>query len=383
MRTLKTIWHLTVKEWRSLFGDPMLVLMIVFVFSATIYSVAKGVSSDVKNATVAIIDADRSALSYQIRDAIQAPFFKPPVDIRREEVDKAMDAGDYIFVLDIPPGFQRDVLAGRSPDVQLLIDATTMTQAGVGASYLTQIFQRQISSFLQQQGAAAMMPVQPVINIEFNPNSLSEWYMPVMEVGNMITLLSLVLVGAAVIRERERGTIEHLLVMPVNAFEIMMAKVLANGVVILAASQLSMWFMVHKIIGVPINGSLAMYAFGVGVYLFSIAALGIMLATIAPTMPQFGLLMLPVFMVLLLFSGSAAPRSNMPGAAATLPDKCAWQPASSGNASKIPNVVGPRRRPNHATVAGSSITIGNPALRNASTSSSLPEKPATLLFTMP
>ena len=265
MRTLKTIWHLTVKEWRSLFGDPMLVLMIVFVFSATIYSVAKGVSSDVKNATVAIIDADRSALSYQIRDAIQAPFFKPPVDIRREEVDKAMDAGDYIFVLDIPPGFQRDVLAGRSPDVQLLIDATTMTQAGVGASYLTQIFQRQISSFLQQQGAAAMMPVQPVINIEFNPNSLSEWYMPVMEVGNMITLLSLVLVGAAVIRERERGTIEHLLVMPVNAFEIMMAKVLANGVVILAASQLSMWFMVHKIIGVPINGSLAMYAFGVGV----------------------------------------------------------------------------------------------------------------------
>ena len=315
MRTLKTIWHLTVKEWRSLFGDPMLVLMIVFVFSATIYSVAKGVSSDVKNATVAIIDADRSALSYQIRDAIQAPFFKPPVDIRREEVDKAMDAGDYIFVLDIPPGFQRDVLAGRSPDVQLLIDATTMTQAGVGASYLTQIFQRQISSFLQQQGAAAMMPVQPVINIEFNPNSLSEWYMPVMEVGNMITLLSLVLVGAAVIRERERGTIEHLLVMPVNAFEIMMAKVLANGVVILAASQLSMWFMVHKIIGVPINGSLAMYAFGVGVYLFSIAALGIMLATIAPTMPQYGLLMLPVFMVLLLFSGSAAPRSNMPGAA--------------------------------------------------------------------
>ena len=315
MRTLKTIWHLTVKEWRSLFGDPMLVLMIVFVFSATIYSVAKGVSSDVKNATVAIIDADRSALSYQIRDAIQAPFFKPPLDIRREEVDKAMDAGDYIFVLDIPPNFQRDVLAGRSPDVQLLIDATTMTQAGVGASYLTQIFQRQISSFLQQQGAAAMMPVQPVINIEFNPNSLSEWYMPVMEVGNMITLLSLVLVGAAVIRERERGTIEHLLVMPVNAFEIMMAKVLANGVVILAASQLSMWFMVHKIIGVPINGSLAMYAFGVGVYLFSIAALGIMLATIAPTMPQFGLLMLPVFVVMLLFSGSAAPRSNMPDAA--------------------------------------------------------------------
>ena len=315
MRTLKTIWHLTVKEWRSLFGDPMLVLMIVFVFSATIYSVAKGVSSDVKNATVAVVDNDRSALSYQIRDALQAPYFKQPVEIAREEVDAAMDLGDYIFVLDIPPNFERDVLAGRRPDVQLLIDATTMTQAGVGSAYITQIFQRQIGEFLQQPDAAAMMPLTPVIHVEFNPNSLSEWYMPVMEVGNMITLLSLVLVGAAVIRERERGTIEHLLVMPVRAVEIMMAKVLANGAVILVASQLSMWFMVHKIIGVPLNGSLALYALGVGVFLFSIAALGIMLATIAPTMPQFGLLMLPVFVVLLLFSGSGAPRSNMPGAA--------------------------------------------------------------------
>lgn len=315
MRTLKTIWYLTMKEWRSLFGDPMLVLMIVFVFSASIYSVAKGVSSDVKNATVAVIDSDRSALSYQIRDAIQAPYFKPPQDIRREEVDRAMDMGDYIFVLDIPPNFERDVLAGRSPQVQLLIDATTMTQAGIGSAYLTQIFQNQITRFLGQQNAAQMMPLGAVINVEFNPNSMSEWYMPVMEVGNMITLLSLVLVGAAVIRERERGTIEHLLVMPVNAVEIMMAKVLANGTVILVASQLSMWFMVHKVVGVPIAGSLALYALGVGVFLFSIAALGIMLATIAPTMPQFGLLMLPVFMVMLLFSGSGAPRSNMPDTA--------------------------------------------------------------------
>ena len=312
MRTLKTIWHLTVKEWRSLFGDPMLVLMIVFVFSATIYSVAKGVSSDVKNATVAIIDADRSALSYQIRDAIQAPFFKPPLDIRREEVDKAMDAGDYIFVLDIPPNFQRDVLAGRSPDVQLLIDATTMTQAGVGASYLTQIFQRQISSFLQQQGAAAMMPVQPVINIEFNPNSLSEWYMPVMEVGNMITLLSLVLVGAAVIRERERGTIEHLLVMPVKSAEIVLAKIIANGLVVCTIALLSMHFMVGGLLQVPLLGSLTLFALGAGLFMFSIASLAVMLATLAPTMPQYSLLMMPVYIIALMFSGSSSPRSNMP-----------------------------------------------------------------------
>lgn len=319
MRVLKTVWHLAVKELRSLFGDPMLVLMIVFVFSASIYSVAKGVSSDVKNATVAVMDADRSVLSYRIRDALQAPYFKPVQDISREEADAALDSGQYIFILDIPPNFERDVLAGRGPQLQLLIDATTMTQAGVGASYINQIFRRQVNEFLHIKGDEAMMPVEPVVNIVFNPNSRSDWYMPVMEVGNMITLLSLVLVGAAVIRERERGTIEHLLVMPVNAVEIMMAKVLSNGIVILAASQLSMWFMVHKVIGVPIDSSAIMlYSLGAGVYLFSIAALGIMLATIAPTMPQFGLLMLPVFMVMLLFSGSGAPRSNMPQVARQL-----------------------------------------------------------------
>ena len=315
MRSLNNIFHLLMKELRSLLSDPVLMLLIIFVFSVSIYSVAKGISTDVKNATVAVMDLDRSTLSYRIRDAIQPPHFKAPVDVVREVVDQEMDKSNYIFVLEIPPNFERDVVAGRSPEIQLLIDATTMTQAGIGQAYLTQIIQSEVAAFTQQISVASLLPITPVVNVEFNPNSLSEWFMPVMEVGSMITLLSLVLVGAAVIRERERGTMEHLLVMPVSVIEIMMAKVLSNGVVILVASQLSMWFVVHKLIGVHINGSLLLYALGVGVYLFSIAALGIMLATIAPTMPQFGLLMLPVFIVTLMFSGSQSPRSNMPAIA--------------------------------------------------------------------
>ncbi|MGB4882137.1 MAG: ABC transporter permease [Neisseria sp.] len=315
MRSLNNIFHLLMKELRSLLSDPVLMLLIIFVFTASIYSVAKGISTDVKNATVAVMDLDRSTLSYRIRDAIQAPHFKAPVDVAREVVDQEMDKSNYIFVLEIPPNFERDVVAGRSPEIQILIDATTMTQAGIGQVYLTQIIQSEVAAFTQQTSVASLLPITPVVNVEFNPNSLSEWFMPVMEVGSMITLLSLVLVGAAVIRERERGTMEHLLVMPVSVIEIMMAKVLSNGVVILVASQLSMWFVVHKLIGVHINGSLLLYALGVGVYLFSIAALGIMLATIAPTMPQFGLLMLPVFIVTLMFSGSQSPRSNMPAIA--------------------------------------------------------------------
>lgn len=318
MRRLKNIWTLTIKELRSLFGDVMLVIMIGVVFSVTIYTVAEGINTDVRNAPVGIVDNDRSPLTMQIRDALQPPFFRTPVDLPRDEVDARMDKGDLIFVLEFPPDFERDVLAGRKPEAQLLIDATSMTQAGIGQAYIAQIFNQEVGSFLKQQPVTAIMPAKPVLNMMFNPNGESRWYMPIMEEGNMITLLALVLVGAAVIRERERGTIEHLLVMPVTATEIALSKILANGLVILCASMLSMEFVVHRFLEVPLNGSLLLYAGGVAVYLFSMASLGIMLATLAPSLPQFGLLMLPVYVVALLFSGSAAPRSNMPDAAQML-----------------------------------------------------------------
>ncbi|MBF4490701.1 ABC transporter permease [Psychrobacter sp. N25K4-3-2] len=313
MQTFKNIWTLTIKELRSLFGDKILFLMIGFVFSVTIYTVAEGINTDVRNAPVGIIDLDRTALTRQIRDALQQPYFLPPVDVKREDVDELMDKSKLIFVLEFPPGFERDVLAGRKPQVQLLIDATTMTQAGIGQAYILQIFNQEVSDFLKQ--ADPPLLVKPVLNMIFNPNGDSYWYTPVMEVCNMIALLAIGLSGAAVIRERERGTIEHLLVMPVNTTEIVISKILANSLVILCASMLSMVFVVQYLLGIPINGSLLLFGSGVVVYLFSISSLGIMLSTMAPSMPQFALLMLPVLVVSLLLSGSIAPRSNMPEAA--------------------------------------------------------------------
>ncbi|WP_424034344.1 ABC transporter permease [Neisseria bacilliformis] len=311
MRTLKNILTLMLKEFRSVLTDPVLMVLIVYIFTATIAQMAQ-VSSDVKNASVGIIDQDRSELSMRVRDAIRPPYFKPPQDVKREEADEMMDKGETIFILEIPPGFQRDVAAGRKPKVQLLIDATSMTQAGVGASYLSQIFSREINSF-----ANITLPeaVNPVINTKFNPNGESSWFMPTSQIGTMAFMLLMLLAGAAVIRERERGTIEHLLVMPVTAFELMMGKILANGTVILVAAVASLWFVVHLGIGVPLAGSVGLYAAGLALFLFSVAALGIMIATFAPTMGQFGMLMLPIYIVMNLFAGGSSPRDNMPRAA--------------------------------------------------------------------
>jgi ABC-2 type transport system permease protein len=121
-----------------------------------------------------------------------------------------------------------------------------------------------------------------------------------------------VLVGAAVIREREHGTIEHLLVMPVRPSEIALAKILANGLVILVAVALCMVTVVEGVLQVPVTGSLPLFLAGTGLYLFSLAALGILLATMTSSMPQFGLLAVPVFVIMYLLSGSTTPRESMP-----------------------------------------------------------------------
>lgn len=308
MRTLRNILTLMFKEFRSLFTDPVLMVLIVFMFSGSIISSAQ-ISTDVKNATVGIIDQDHSVLSMRIRDAVLPPYFKSPVEVKREEVDALMDKNTLIFALEIPPNFERDVQAGRSPTIQLLTDATMMTQAGLGSAYLSQIINREINEFV---GRPSVAVIKPVINIQFNPNGDSKWFLPLMQEGNNAALLILILVGAAVIRERERGTIEHLLVMPVNSFELMMSKILANSLVITVVELLSVWLIIHGMLGVPINGSLALYALGLALFLFCIASLGVMLATVAPSMAQFGLLIIPIHMVTLLFSGSTTARSNMP-----------------------------------------------------------------------
>ncbi|ALT78823.1 MULTISPECIES: ABC transporter permease [unclassified Roseateles] len=313
---LLNVARLSVKELRSLFGDVPLMALIIFAFSVAIYSTAKGVKAEVANASVAVIDGDHSALSRRLRDAIQPPFFKPPVDIDRNEVDRALDRGDYIFILDIPPHFEADVLAGRAPAIALQVDATAMTQAGLGVVYLNEIVLRELLDFLHARGLEAQLPTRSVTRVLFNPNNQGHWFTGVMQIVTNVTVLAIILVGAAVIREREHGTIEHLLVMPVRPSEIAMAKIVANGGVILLAVMLSLWFVVHLVLAVPLAEpllqSLGLFFLGTGLYLFAVTALGILLATLASSMPQFGLLAAPVYVVLYLLSGAATPVESMP-----------------------------------------------------------------------
>jgi ABC-2 type transport system permease protein len=224
-----------------------------------------------------------------------------------------MDQGLYMFVVTIPPRFERDLRAGRNPAIQLSIDATAMQQAGVGSAYIKNIVADRISSFLKRTDVNASQPVHLVVRKMFNPNGVSSWFGSVVAIINQVTLLTVVLTGAAVIREREHGTLEHLLVMPLTAFEIAMAKVWANGLVILVATAISLFLVVQKVLEVPFAGSHALWFLGVTLYLFFATALGIFLGTISRSMAQFALLIILVILVLQLLSGGATPVESQPG----------------------------------------------------------------------
>jgi ABC-2 type transport system permease protein len=311
-RWLANVFRLGLKELASLASDKVLAAFIVYSFSFNIYSEATGIRTEVANAPIAIVDSDRSTLSGRIYDGLLKPYFRRPVIIDRSDVDRAMDGGIYAFVLDVPPRLEADVLRGRNPTLQLNIDATAMTEAAVGEGYIASIVQQETRSFLQSRGIESQLPVAVVTRAFFNPNLESVWFHAIDAILENVTMLSILLVGAAVIRERERGTIEHLLVMPVRASEIAAAKIWANGLVVMAAAALSLLLVVEQILKVPIAGSVPLFLAGIAIYLFAITSLGILLATIANTMPQFGLLAIPVFLTLNMLSGGPSPLESMP-----------------------------------------------------------------------
>jgi ABC-2 type transport system permease protein len=313
IRWLSNVFHLGVKELASLASDMVLAFFVIYSFSFSIYSEATGITTEVKNAPIAIVDSDRSALSTRIADALLQPYFRRPALIDGSTVDQLMDEGRYPFVLDIPPRFEADVLSGRDPAAQLNIDATAMTQAAVGGGYVASIVQQETTDYLHSRGIERELPVRTVERAFFNPNLEGVWHNAIDALMENLTMLTILLVGAAVIRERERGTIEHLLVMPIRAHEIAAGKIWANALVVAVCGTLSLLIVIEGILRVPIAGSIPLFVIGMAIYLYAIASLGILLATIANTMPQFALLAIPVFLTLNMLSGGPSPLEAMPG----------------------------------------------------------------------
>jgi ABC-2 type transport system permease protein len=313
VKNLSHIFRLGLKELLSLARDPVLLFLIVYAFTMAIYTPAKNAVMDVVNASVAVVNEDNSQAGRMIQQALLPPQFLPAPQITFSEINRAMDTGRFTFVVNTPPKFQRDLLRDATPEIQIVTDATAMSQAGRGPGYIQKIITPTVMPFWPGAGNRKNLPLVTVNpRARFNPNLIQGWFVAINQLINNITVLAIFLTGAAVLREREHGNIEHLLVMPLQPFELMFAKIWANGMVVVAAAMASLFLVVSAVIGVPIQGSVLLFVLGLADYLFSVTALGIMLATLVRSMPQFGLLAFPVFIVMNLLSGGNTPLESMP-----------------------------------------------------------------------
>ncbi|MEL0636426.1 ABC transporter permease [Marinomonas sp. TI.3.20] len=306
------ILQLSIKEFRSLWHDKILLILIVWAFSGGIYVASTASSQELHNAPIAIVDEDGSPLSKTIGNAFNEPYFNKPEYINYSAVEPALNSGQFTFVVIIPSGFQSDMMASKQPTIQINIDATQMSQAGIGDGYIQNIISGEVNKFVSGTLKSYKLPVKLIIHNKYNPNLTSSWFGSIMEIINNVTMLSIILAGAAVIREREHGTLEHLLVMPVKPIEIVLSKVLANGAVVLFAATLSLIFIVQYVLQVPIKGSIWLFVLGAALHLFATTSMGIFLGTIARTMPQLGLLFILTVLPLEMLSGGITPYESIP-----------------------------------------------------------------------
>jgi ABC-2 type transport system permease protein len=312
MRKAANIYWLGIKELRSFLGDYVLLALVAYAFSLAVILQARSNSQELNNASIAIVDEDHSELSRRIAHAFFPPLFQLPKLIAERDIIPAMNSGKFTFVVDIPPDFERYVLAGYQPGIQINVDATAMVQAGLGSGYAQQIITTEIADFLSHAEGVPLSTVNLDVRIVFNPNLTTAWFTSVMAIINNITMLAIILAGAALVREREHGTMDHLLVMPLTPFEIAMSKVWANGLVIAVAVGVSLYVVLRMLLGIPVAGSIPLFMVGVVIYLFFATAIGIFLGTVARSMPQLGLLYMLVFLPMNMLSGSNTPLESMP-----------------------------------------------------------------------
>lgn len=312
MRRLSCIFWLGLKEMMSLRRDWVMMALLVWSFTLAPIMEATGVANSVNNASIAFADEDNSPLSRALSTAFFPPEFQQVVQIEPGSGPAQMDAGRFIFVVAVPPGFEKDLRAGRRPEIQVLIDATAMEQAGIGANYISNILSAELYRFAVGVDLVNPPSVNVILRSAFNPNRDTVQFAGIVALIGQIMWLTTILTGAAMIREIEHGTIEHLLAMPLAPFDIAMAKIWANAAVVLVAAGLSLMFVMQGSLGISIAGSKMLFLFGTALFLFTATALGVFLATLARSMAQFALLVMLIVLPMLMLSGGETPVEGQP-----------------------------------------------------------------------
>ncbi len=310
---------MTAKELLQLSRDPVLLIILVWFFTAEIYIAGSGISMGLHHASLAVLDRDHSEASRELVHRFREPYFTFQGELTsgRQGVAR-LDRGETMLVLEIPPHFERDLEAGRGTAVQMQVDTTNTVLGTLATSYAARIVGRfGEDRALDRLGItdldlAAMPRVEDVHRVWYNPNQVDPWFMSISEMMTVITMLSLMLPAAAAVREKERGTIEQLAVSPLTPFQILFPKVIAMTLAILAGTAVALFLILLPVFHVPVKGSLLLFFAVTALYVLAVSGLGLFIASISRNLGQVSMLVIVVLMPMLLLSGAWTPSEAMP-----------------------------------------------------------------------
>ncbi|MGC8493814.1 MAG: ABC transporter permease [Syntrophobacteraceae bacterium] len=316
---LRRLRVMTVKELLQFSRDGALILFMAYAFTFDIYLAGSGVKLELHMASTVVHDNDRSFASRELIDRFRPPVFNVEGSIKRgSEGVRLLDKGKTMVVLDIPPRFQHSLLSGAPTHVQVLLDASNSVLGMFASSFCRRI----VESFGFQTGLKRLgvdplqleraPQVKDSYRVWFNPNQDDRWFMSIAELLNIITLFAILLPACAMVREKERGTVEQLLVTPLTTFQIMFPKVLAMAAVILAGTSISLFGVLRFCFGVPFRGSILLFYALTLLYVFTTAGLGLVISTIARNLGQAGMMAIITYGPMIFLSGAWTPPEAMP-----------------------------------------------------------------------
>ena len=307
------------KEFIQIVRDPRTLALTFVLPIVQLFLLGYAVTNDVRNVPLAGLDQDRSWAARQLLDAYRAAdYFHLEYDVDSEnELRRLIDGGQALAGLIIPPDYSTRIAGGETGQVAMIVDGSDPTVANTAHSAATMIGQTKSTNLLVERAAArgqstvAQMPVEVRTQVWYNPDLLSSYYMIPALIGLILMMMTVLLTSSSIVRERERGTIEQLIVTPLRSAELVVGKV--TPYVLIALIDMAEVIGAGVLLfGVPINGSLPLLLLLSGLFLVSTLGLGLFVSTLANTQQEAMLTSMFFLLPAMFLSGFLFPLEGMP-----------------------------------------------------------------------
>ncbi len=292
------------KEFLVFFRNIGLVMFILYAFTLDIYIAGKGIKVTPRHVSIGYVNEADNLIVNKIISHFHSPQFKKPKLFLSEKALKNAIYNRKIMVgIVFSKEFVKNLISGKVAKLQVLIDSTAAAQAEVTLIYLQNIlmnFEHKIK-----------IPANIDIIKLFNPNSNTKWFMSLSELMSNITMLGLILIAVVFVREKENGTWDIMLLMPVKGSIIIFSKILSQVLILMVGITISVGLIIFGIFNTPINGSLFDFYLISFLFSFAIGGIALVIAAISKTILEVAHLTIVIMLPLIFLSGAWTPLSSM------------------------------------------------------------------------